>query len=317
MLIIFQYLSLIITSILGLLGLLFNFKDKETGKLTKWGRVACTILILSLCLGITSKTIELNNQKKKEDSEATKARIAAEQTLKIATNVERVANAITDVNVDISFSIPISAEIFKNFNNTIHHRLGIRKDDTTLNLKTFSNLIPNDKSWEHIAQNLVNVSPVIMIYPKGADVPNCIVQPIKSIFEDRKTNGIHFDVPMRIEKIDYPQLDELFSINFKGKIEPSRNERPQILSLLDFNDATIIIYMAVPLYQTEETDSAVGRIQAKKTINYQLFPSLQYNDCSVEFTFDGNRRIYIRQLKYQFDSCYKYPYFIGHISPNP
>jgi len=196
LLIIVQYLSLIISSILGLLGLLFNFKDKETGKLTKSGRVAFTILILSFCLGITSKTIELNNQRKKEISEATKARIAAEQTLKIATNVERVANAINDVSIDIDFSIPLTADIFTNLRNQIHKRLGISNDDRDFDLKTFNNLIPNDKTWQDIAHKLVYVNPVIMIYPKGVDVPKCIIEPIKSIFEEKKTNGIRFDVPM-------------------------------------------------------------------------------------------------------------------------
>lgn len=316
MLVILQFISIIISTTLGLLGLLFNFKDKESGKLTGWGKVACTILILSLSVGIISKTIELNIQKKRETSEATKARIAAEQTLKIATNVERVANAINDININISFSIPLTAEIFKSFKPEIHQKLGISNDDRDFNLKTFKNLIPNNKGWKEIADNLAEVNPIILIYPKGTTVPTCIIKPIKSIFEDTQDSGIRFDVPMKVESISYPQLDELFGINFKGKIEPSKSQRPQILSLLDFNDATIKVYMPVPLIQSE-TNNSNNKGIGNGIINSQRLPSLQYNECSIEFTFDGNRKIYVHELKYLFDSCYKYPYFQGHISPAP
>lgn len=47
-----------ITSVLALLGLLFDFKDKDTRELTTWGRVNLAGLILSFIVGVVSQNLE-------------------------------------------------------------------------------------------------------------------------------------------------------------------------------------------------------------------------------------------------------------------
>lgn len=313
LLIVFQYASIIVSGTLGLLGILFNFKDKDTGRLTKWGRIACIVLISSLCIGITSKTIELELQSKKENSEVTRARIASEQTLKIVTNVERTSNAIKDVKIKLDLSIPLSADIFKDFRAQIHEKLGLSNDDRDLDLNSFTNLIHESDLWKQIAYDLTHTQVVIKIYPKGIKVPSCIIEPVKSIFDDSVDKAIHFGVGMNVKSIRYPQLDEIFGINFKGRVVPSLVNRP-ILSLVDFNDATIIIYIYTNSVQKEIRDSSIinKSKNSKYTIYYEHIPSLQYNDCSIKFSFDENRSVSVLNFKYVFDTCSKYPYFIGH-----
>jgi hypothetical protein len=53
-----KILSFCVTSLLALLGLLFDFKDKATGRLTRWGRINLFGLIVSFVVGITSQKIE-------------------------------------------------------------------------------------------------------------------------------------------------------------------------------------------------------------------------------------------------------------------
>ena len=53
-----KILSFCVTSLLALLGLLFDFKDKATGRLTRWGRINLFGLIVSFVVGIASQKIE-------------------------------------------------------------------------------------------------------------------------------------------------------------------------------------------------------------------------------------------------------------------
>jgi hypothetical protein len=53
-----KIISFCITSLLALLGLLFDFKDKTTGRLTNWGRINLCGLIVSFVVGIASQKID-------------------------------------------------------------------------------------------------------------------------------------------------------------------------------------------------------------------------------------------------------------------
>jgi hypothetical protein len=47
--------SILLTGAFGILGLLKEFKDKETGRITKWGGVSLVGILLSSILGVAAQ----------------------------------------------------------------------------------------------------------------------------------------------------------------------------------------------------------------------------------------------------------------------
>jgi hypothetical protein len=88
--------SLAIAGLLGVIGLLNDFKDKQ-GKLTRWGKVSLLGLVLSGAVGVGTELIDSERQKEEERKRTLEAREQRDQIfeqLSIATetqgNVERV-----------------------------------------------------------------------------------------------------------------------------------------------------------------------------------------------------------------------------------
>jgi hypothetical protein len=80
-------ISIALTGAFGLLGLLTENKNKETGKLTSWGKVSLGGIVLSTALGVVAQL--------RETSEETQRREAtASQTLKL---VEQTGDAVSDI----------------------------------------------------------------------------------------------------------------------------------------------------------------------------------------------------------------------------
>jgi len=78
-----KVLSFGITNVLALLGLLYDFKNKLTGRLTPWGRVNLAGIIVSFVVGISAQGIEnhKSTEKAKEDAETAQAAAASMASL--------------------------------------------------------------------------------------------------------------------------------------------------------------------------------------------------------------------------------------------
>jgi hypothetical protein len=51
---ILKLLSLLLTTVFGLAGQVFDFRDQSTGKVTKWGRRNLVGLVIGLIIGVAS-----------------------------------------------------------------------------------------------------------------------------------------------------------------------------------------------------------------------------------------------------------------------
>lgn len=104
--------SILLTGGFGILGLLKDFKDKETHKVTRWGYVSLAGILLSTILGTAAQWIQ-------SESDAAKAAEASKQTLaltqrstKTLNDVERLLVPLDDPTLTIDFEVPCNESRF-------------------------------------------------------------------------------------------------------------------------------------------------------------------------------------------------------------
>jgi hypothetical protein len=107
--------SIVATGAFGVLGLLTEYKDKETGKITRWGRISLIGVVLSTMGGVAAQFKETSDQQASQAA-------AASQTLKIVqgTNttvvgIERLLTSMTDATFYLDLSVPCASATFKKF----------------------------------------------------------------------------------------------------------------------------------------------------------------------------------------------------------
>jgi hypothetical protein len=89
--------SILITGAFGVLGLVKDFKDKTTGKITKWGRISLTGILISTALGVVAQLTETS--KSKQSAEKT-----AKQALQIVTDIKRGLRPIDAAQIGLFYT---------------------------------------------------------------------------------------------------------------------------------------------------------------------------------------------------------------------
>jgi hypothetical protein len=86
------FLSIVVSTVAGVTALLVEYRDKETGKITKWGRYALIGLATSFLIGGINLSVDYI--KKTRESRET-----AQKTLRIVTEIDRTLNPLKDVRL--------------------------------------------------------------------------------------------------------------------------------------------------------------------------------------------------------------------------
>jgi hypothetical protein len=105
---IFKYLSLLVGTCSGVIGLLSDFRDKQTGKITKNGYRLLWLIIVSAFISLSSQTLELYRDKVKDEIAEKKSLEEAVKTNQILTDLNRTLNPIKDINVSYTIQIPLT-----------------------------------------------------------------------------------------------------------------------------------------------------------------------------------------------------------------
>lgn len=90
----------------GVMALLVEYKDKETGKITKWGRYALLGLAISFLIGTSNAWVDYIQKSWESRDAAEKSRINTEKTLQIVSDINRTLNPFKDVRVGFFISYP-------------------------------------------------------------------------------------------------------------------------------------------------------------------------------------------------------------------
>ena len=301
LLILFQYVSIIISGTLGIMSLYFDFKIKKTGKLNRWGTMASLVLIFSLAIGVVSKSIEVKVQNKQD-----KASEAKEANLR--DQLARIQSKVNTIDMVFEFTIPLNSKVFVNYRSAIQKKIGEWGGDQHFSPEQFASLI-KDKSWKQTVQELSYFTPVMEIYPKGTTIPECVNEPPKLPFDgkDHRT-GLWYSVKTNIKAFEYPRNEELVLVKSNGQVTRDKETGPANLSTVDFDGATIKVYVETPTtYQPSDKPGKPG------VFHFDELAALHYDHCSLMIYFDQDRMARVKDFRYKIDKCSNLPYFIGHI----
>jgi hypothetical protein len=100
--------SIALTGAFGVLGLLTEFKDKHTKRITKWGRISLTGIVVSTMLGVGAQLKESHDDTKK----TMEAVDRSEKTLK---NIERTLSAINEPKVLARFAVDCTSAAYRSY----------------------------------------------------------------------------------------------------------------------------------------------------------------------------------------------------------
>jgi hypothetical protein len=133
--------SIVLTGGFGVLGLLKDFKDKETHKVTTWGYVSLAGILLSTILGVAA-------QLKEASDDASKALRLAQKTDITLNEIERGLYRLEDPRVVLTFEVPCEDDRYKTFCKEL------RKNDPKQDEVFAQNWI----GWPHKRQLLAEVN---------------------------------------------------------------------------------------------------------------------------------------------------------------
>jgi hypothetical protein len=299
LLIALQYASISISGALGLLGLLFNFKDKDSGRLTRWGKIALVCISLSLLVGLISKTIEVYLSIQARETEAKKTREATERTLEILKNLNRVASVAKEIKINASLDASLGVPPLLEFKDIIHKQWGTSSDDQDIDVPALKRLSKN-KKWQNIADNLAKPEMVLLVFSESAMLPSCLIEP--------ETDPIYeFSITERPKWIEYPQFGEGFNLRIESKVDGFRTKLQKVMSAADFSNSTVLVYFW-PGPIKFVSPSSVDDSMREKQKSY-LSSRLVWNVSYLSFEFDGDRVIEAEKVLKKTDKCMQYPYF--------
>jgi len=127
LLIVTKLLGTLFAGAFGVLGLVTEYRDKRSKKITKWGRLALGGIVVSTVIAITSQAIE--TVLSKQDAKDTNDKLA--EQLKVSNNtlneVERSIFPIKNLIVGYSMEIPIQSQDFVRYQERV--KAGIQHID--------------------------------------------------------------------------------------------------------------------------------------------------------------------------------------------
>jgi hypothetical protein len=108
-LIILKLAGLVLTGAFAILGLLTEFKDRETKKVTKWGKVALIGIFVSTAMSFVSQVLE--SAKSAHDSRAAtkQAQDQIARSNEVLNNLNRSLNPLTNVRITYWLTAPLQA----------------------------------------------------------------------------------------------------------------------------------------------------------------------------------------------------------------
>jgi hypothetical protein len=119
--------SIVLTGAFGVLGLTKDYKNKETGKFTAWGKVSLAGVLLSSGLGVAAQLKESSDQEKVKAVTSAQTLLLAQNTDKAVKDIQRMLSPLDDPRVFMNFDLDCTNPQLKQFcSDVIHDKPGFQ-----------------------------------------------------------------------------------------------------------------------------------------------------------------------------------------------
>jgi hypothetical protein len=107
--------SIVLTGAFGILGLVKEYKDKDTKKITTWGRISLAGILVSSTLGVMAQLKESSNQERDKDKTAKQTLALVQKTDSTVRDIQRLLSPLDEPQVSMSFDIDCLSDLYKSF----------------------------------------------------------------------------------------------------------------------------------------------------------------------------------------------------------
>jgi hypothetical protein len=204
------FMSIVGGTISGVAALLVEYKDKNTGKVTKWGRYALIGVGVSFLIGASNLWLDYTQKKRESREAANKSREAAEQTLRIVNDISRTLNPLKEVRATFQATYPFDQPELAGYRRRLDE--GVRKSISMMNGKDAK----KTASWfDGFAggpnAQMFSVPPASPLFP----------DPIKERFAHTVFSGTRLEIDFYKDPIDPARYDGMFPASPRSDLHMS------------------------------------------------------------------------------------------------
>lgn len=124
--------SVVLTGVFGMLGLLTEFKHPETKQITRWGRVSLAGIILSSAAGFAAQLKETSEKQQESLENSRRALALSEKTDRAITELQRVLTPIGEPKFSFMFTLDCKQPNHQDFCNRVKKSATTFKSDPRL-----------------------------------------------------------------------------------------------------------------------------------------------------------------------------------------
>lgn len=239
----FKVAGALIGGVLGVVGVLFNFK-KSNGHVTPWGLVVILGIVLSATVGVVTSVIE--GYKARSDAAQQSAR-----TERLLKELTRAIQPITELHLTHWTSLPSEAPIVHSYLEKVAKRVERRAHESL----EFKLPFRRDSDIDVSASDMngpitINIPPKSKFWPTGEESPIGIL-----------TNSFQFGVHLRKTPIEAESFDSVISVD-DGKSDWIAMGYP-------FSDRNVLSYSPrtkeIEIFGSSEYDRKLWRSNGKIT----------------------------------------------------
>ena len=284
-LVILKFIGIALSAGFGVLALLTEYKDKER-KITYWGRIALTGVVLSAIITATAQSIELVLKEAQAEDNQKRALAQLKTNEKLLTNINRGLNPLTDVRASFSLDVDLEQPELQTFVQRFTRQISplIAKWETE----------PNPRSVDHAYPSIQEINGKILevsVRQDSALFPNLETERFAYTVFEHSTITMHFyakpipvdeflhygevtertklpDITMSFEQDDDSPWDinlefepetKKFRVSGNGIKSDERywDSTGKIISLLDLANAQVFITTGHSLVSFEEPEKRV------------------------------------------------------------
>ena len=118
-----KLLGILLSGIFGILGLLTEYKDKETGKTTPWGKLALVGISITTIFALAVECLESRKSTHEAQDARLIARFQAERSNEILADVRRSLDPLTNVRVSYAFKFPMNVPQFSRYRSRLRNAI--------------------------------------------------------------------------------------------------------------------------------------------------------------------------------------------------